>query len=229
MASHNLVLQSMFAVRRAVMGLQRLIFLVRHTMSNELIALYLQLGHLSQRMKNRKTRLQGLFGGRNKNLLQPIHVHRLAFRVFAKHKRQLIYSHLHTFLNRQLRSVDVLRWRNNHMNMSLMKRLKSLRRTDLHLTMLAMRISDHAMIELPYSICHEYLIACTTTQHLHTMRTLFFRERQCRCYFRAIKQIHLFEIYSSDSFSLSAFSATCRASITPCISPSMNAAKLYTV
>ena len=56
--------------------------------------------------------------------------------------------------------------------------------------MLAMRVRDDTMVELPYSIRDENLIAGRTTQDLHTMIALLLGECQRRLYVRSVKQVH---------------------------------------
>ena len=108
------------------------------------------------------------------------------------------------------------------MQMKRMVRFLFLAGQDLEVTVFGMRIGDTRRIGRTSSVGDEYLIACALAQHPHAVGTLLFGKGLLRFNIRTIKEIH----YNSDSLRRSAFSATWRASMTPCMSPSMKAARL---
>ena len=132
-------------------------------MRDELIAFNLQIGHFREGFEYRETGLEALLGGRDHNLLQALYVNRLTLRMLAEQQRDLIRSHLHTFLDCPLGTVDILGRRDTDMDRPFVQGFGRLHRGYTHLTMLAMRVRDDTMIELPYSVRDENLIAGRTT------------------------------------------------------------------
>ena len=121
--------------------------------------------------------------------------------------------------------LDILTGCEADMHIPFVQRCGCLNRLDTQLTMFAMRVDDDTVVQIPHSVRYLHRISRRTTQDLHTMIAFFFGKNRRLDDIGRVEKVH----YNSDSFKRSAFSATCRASMTPWMSPSMNAARLYTV
>ena len=111
--------------------------------------------------------------------------------MLAQDRRDLIYAHLHALLDGQLGTVNILGRRNADMDVPFMKCFGCLDRKDPYLAMLAMRIGDLTMIQVPYSVRNLYLIARRTTQHLHTMTAFFLGEKRRCGDIWGVKKVHV--------------------------------------
>ena len=169
-------------------------FFLAVAMGNELLPLECLVDEAVERyhlVEYRFRGLEALLHGGNKNLVETLRLHHMAFGVAAAQQTQFVEAYLCCFFCQPFQAIHVLRGADGQMKMSLPQRGRGCLTEDIHIAPLPRCVRNNSLIEVPRTVRQLHMLSYAEAQHTQGMGCFLFGQLMPRGDIGTIEKGHL--------------------------------------